>query len=80
MIALRDIARIAATRIEKHHHDRIGKLLICFAVCLKQHLQGDKINEELEPFLIKNQWADELSEIQAGRNRYCFPLSHFSKN
>lgn len=30
------------------YHQRISRLIVAFAVCLKQHLQGDRINEEIE--------------------------------
>ena len=72
----RDIARLGSMHLSAKHQKRLAKLLMAFSVSLKQHLQGEKNDEELELFV--HDEAD-LREVQQHKNRPYHVLSLLSK-
>jgi putative membrane protein len=71
----RDIVRLMSLHIEREKYEKIAKLLISFAITLKQHLQGERENEELTPFLD----TTELEFLQSRRNRPIYALRLLSE-
>jgi putative membrane protein len=51
ILGSRDFARNTLIHIHPSCHEHIGKLLVAFAISLKQHLHGDDIISELEPYI-----------------------------
>jgi ion channel-forming bestrophin family protein len=67
VVAARDIARLASLHIsELSVQRRIARLLITFAIAVKQHLQGEKLNHEFRCFLDSE---EEISALQQWKNR-----------
>ena len=50
-MACRDIAMASYVHLDKVHYGKIGSLLMMFVISLKQHLQGEFLVSELQPFI-----------------------------
>ena len=60
IVASRDIATHAFVHLDKSSHKKIAELVISFAIALKQHIQGDIIQSEYQPFLGKEDLAKAI--------------------
>ena len=58
VMACRDIATASYIHIDKVHHKKLASLLMMFVICLKQHLQGEFVASEIEP------WSSMASDSQ----------------
>lgn len=74
--ASRELARKTFIHVNKEHHKEIACYLIAHAICLKQHLQGDKIDAELNPFL---EGFVDINYLQNTRNRPGYMVKALSK-
>lgn len=73
--SVRDIGRLTSLHINKSKHERIAKLLLAYVVLTKQHLQGERVDLEVKPFL----GTDELPAVQKLRNRPNYILKLLSE-
>lgn len=67
----REISRLSATYMKKRYHESIANLLVTFCIVSKQHLQGERVNAELEPYFSNSK---ELTDIQKLFNRPSYVL------
>ena len=75
VIACRDIARLSCY-LPKSYHSYIAEFLVAFTIILKQHLQGERDVNELEPFIND---VNEIGRIQAKTNRPLYLLQCIEK-
>lgn len=75
-MALRDVAMASYVHLDKVHHAKIGSLLIVFAICLKQHLQGEFVLSEIQPFVDNSSLDSKV--LMKYRNQPIFILRQIS--
>ena len=73
--ASRDLGRLTKTFTPKRYHQRLGCLLIAFSIAFKQHIQGERINEELAPYLDSEEELEHVQKLK-GRPFYILYLLH----
>lgn len=78
-MACRDIATTSYIHLDKVHHKKLASLLMMFVICLKQHLQGEFVQSEIEP------WSSLISDselqpknLKKYKNIPIFLLKHLS--
>ena len=71
VVACRDIISHAYVHLDKSFHKKIANLVISYSISLKQHIQGESIIAEFQPFL--NDESD-LEKVVTQRNAPNFLL------
>eukprot|EP01038_Epipyxis_sp_PR26KG_P007877 gene7877-10693_t len=72
----RDLARETFVHIDKSKHAKIGCILTALCWSVKQHLQGDKIDSEIAPWLTAT--TLDIQTVQKQKNRPNFLLRYLS--
>ena len=72
----RDIAMLSHVYLDKAHHRKIGSLLMVFAISLKQHLQGEFVVSEIQPFVDNSNLDPKI--LMKYRNQPVFILRQIS--
>jgi predicted membrane chloride channel (bestrophin family) len=75
VMACRDIATASYIHIDKVHHQKLASLLMMFVICLKQHLQGEFVLSEIQPFVDNSSLDPKV--LMKYRNQPIFILKTF---